>query len=81
VAYVKELSQQPPIQWVPGALSQGVKRPWREGDHSLPSSAEVKGVEPYLHSLNTHSWRGAQLKHSDMKRARKTTETLSGDSW
>jgi hypothetical protein len=33
---------QPPIQWVPGALSLGVKRPGREADHSPPSSAEVK---------------------------------------
>jgi hypothetical protein len=43
---------QPPIQWIPGAPSLGVKRPGREADHSHPSSAEVKGcVEPYLHSL------------------------------
>jgi hypothetical protein len=33
---------QSPIKWVPGALSLGVKRPGREADHSLPSSAEVK---------------------------------------
>jgi hypothetical protein len=33
---------QPPMQWVPGALSLGVKRPGREADHSSPSSAEVK---------------------------------------
>jgi small neutral amino acid transporter SnatA (MarC family) len=33
---------QPPIQWVPGVLSQGVKRPVHEADHSLPSRAEVK---------------------------------------
>jgi hypothetical protein len=33
---------QPPIQWVPGVLSLGVKRLGREADHSLPSSAEVK---------------------------------------
>jgi hypothetical protein len=33
---------QPPIQWVPGALPLGVKRPGREADHSPPSSAEVK---------------------------------------
>jgi hypothetical protein len=35
---------QPPIQWVPGALSRGggVKRSRRESDHSSPSSAEVK---------------------------------------
>jgi hypothetical protein len=42
---------QPPIQWVPGALSLGVKRPGRETDHSPPSSAEVKECqELYLHS-------------------------------
>jgi hypothetical protein len=33
---------QPPIQWVPGALSLGVKRLGREADHSPRSSAEVK---------------------------------------
>jgi hypothetical protein len=55
---------QPPIQWAPGALSLGVKRPVREADHSPLSSAEVKGVELYLHSPNTPSWRGAQ-KHRD----------------
>jgi hypothetical protein len=33
---------QPPIQWVPGSLSLGVKRLGREADHSPPSSAEVK---------------------------------------
>jgi hypothetical protein len=30
---------QPPIQWVPGAPSLGVKRPGREADHSPESSA------------------------------------------
>jgi hypothetical protein len=33
---------EPPIQWLKGALSLGVKRPGREADHSSPSSAEVK---------------------------------------
>jgi hypothetical protein len=33
---------QPPIQWVPVALSLRVKRPGREADHSPLSSAEVK---------------------------------------
>jgi len=48
------------------ALSLGVKRPGREADHSPPSSAEVKEcVELYLHSPNTPSWRGVQLKHRD----------------
>jgi hypothetical protein len=32
----------PPIQWVTGALSLGVKRPGHEADHSPPSSTEVK---------------------------------------
>jgi hypothetical protein len=45
------VATQPPIQWVPGALFLGVKRPVREADHSPPSSAEVKEcVELYLHS-------------------------------
>jgi hypothetical protein len=34
----------PPIHWVPGALSVGVKRPERETDHLPPSSAEVKNA-------------------------------------
>jgi hypothetical protein len=51
---------QPPIQWVPGALSLGVKQQVGEGDHSPPSSAEVnEWVELHLHSPNTSSWRGA----------------------
>jgi len=33
---------QPPIQWVTGVLSLGVKRPGREAERSPPSSAEVK---------------------------------------
>jgi hypothetical protein len=38
---------QPPIQWVPGALSPGVKRQEREADHSRPASAEVKKIWIY----------------------------------
>jgi hypothetical protein len=37
----------PPIQWVPGALSLGVKWPGREADHSFPSRAEVKNAWSY----------------------------------
>jgi hypothetical protein len=33
---------QPPIQWVRGALSLGVKRSGREADHSPPYSADIK---------------------------------------
>jgi hypothetical protein len=50
---------QPPIQWVPGGLSVGVKRLGREADHSHPSSAEVKNggaIPPLLH---VSSWRSA----------------------
>jgi hypothetical protein len=39
---------QPPIQWVPGALSLWVKWPGLEADYSPPS--------------NIHPWRGAQLR-------------------
>jgi hypothetical protein len=35
-------STQPSLQWVPGALSLGVKRPGCEADHSHPSNAEVR---------------------------------------
>jgi hypothetical protein len=40
-------STQPPIQWVPGALSPVVNRPGREADHSPPASAEVKEMWIY----------------------------------
>jgi hypothetical protein len=57
---------QPPIQWVPGAISLRMKRSGREADHSPPSSAKVKEcVELDLHSPNTPSWCGSQLKHRD----------------
>jgi hypothetical protein len=38
---------QPPIQWVPGAISPRVKRSGREADHSPPTSAEVKNTWIY----------------------------------
>jgi hypothetical protein len=64
--YLMEGPTQPPIQWVPGALSLGVKRPGRETDHSPSSSAELKEwVEIYLHSPNTPAWRVAQFKHKE----------------
>jgi hypothetical protein len=45
------VSTQLPIQWIPGALSLGIKRPVREADHSSPSSAEVKNA---WSSTSTH---------------------------
>jgi hypothetical protein len=38
---------QPAIQWVPGALSPGIKRQERETDYSSPTSAEVKKIWIY----------------------------------
>jgi hypothetical protein len=51
---------QTPIQWVPGALSLGIKRPGREADLSPPYSA----ILPLPQCAFT-SWRGARLKHRD----------------
>jgi hypothetical protein len=39
---------QPLYEWVPEALSLGVKLPAREADHSPPSSAEVKNMSYIL---------------------------------
>jgi hypothetical protein len=53
---------QPPIQWVPGALSLEVKWLGHEVDHPPPSSAELKEcVELHLHSPSTPSVK----KHRD----------------
>jgi hypothetical protein len=38
---------QPPIQWVLGALSLGVKWHWCEADHSPPSSVKAKNAWRY----------------------------------
>jgi hypothetical protein len=38
---------QPPVQWLPGALSLGVKRPGREADHAPSASAEAKKMWIY----------------------------------
>jgi hypothetical protein len=39
-----------PIQWEPGALSLGLKRPGCEADHTPSSSTEVECLKLYLHS-------------------------------
>jgi hypothetical protein len=41
---------QPPNQQVSGALSLGVKRPWREAGHSPLPSAEVKNEWSYTYT-------------------------------
>jgi hypothetical protein len=51
---------QPPIQWVPEALSPGAKRQGREADHSPPASDEVKKIWFYIYPLRyTPSWGSA----------------------
>jgi hypothetical protein len=40
-------STQPPLQWVPGALSLEVKQPGHEADHSALSSAKAKNARNY----------------------------------
>jgi hypothetical protein len=57
----------PPVRWVPGTLSLGVKRPGREADHSPQSSDEIKGwVELYLHSpIRLHGVVLSLKKHRD----------------
>jgi hypothetical protein len=57
---------QPPIQWVPGTLSLGVKRPGREVDHLPLSGAEVKimrGALPPLPQYVFMTW--CLVKHRD----------------
>jgi hypothetical protein len=57
---------QPPIQWVPGNLSLGVKWHGCEADHLPPSKCQAQEcMEQYLHSLNTPSWCGSKSKHKD----------------
>jgi hypothetical protein len=57
----------PPTQWVPGALSLGVKRPGREADHSRPSSAEVKNTWSYTSTPQYFIMAWCLVKHRDNK--------------
>jgi len=54
-------SYPPPIQWIPGAPSLGVKWPKREADYSPSSSAEVKNAWSYTSIPYTSSCRGYYL--------------------
>jgi hypothetical protein len=61
---------QPPIHWVPGAISAGVKWPVPEANHVSPSSVEVKNawsytspppyfaISRYLYTYRKSLWRG-----------------------
>jgi len=50
---------QPPSQWVPGALSSGVKWPGHEPDHLPPFTAEVKNSWNYTCTPPMSSLHGA----------------------
>jgi hypothetical protein len=54
---------QPPFQWVQGPHIPGVKRPWREADHSPPCNAEVKNVWSYTSIPSTFSRCDAYLNN------------------
>jgi hypothetical protein len=58
---------QPPLQWVPGALSPEGRRPGRETDHSPPSSAEVKNEWSYTSTprIRLHGVVLSYEKHRD----------------
>jgi hypothetical protein len=56
---------QPPIQWVRGTLSRGVKRQGSESDHSPPSSAEVKNEWRYTSTLQYAFMAWCSVKHMD----------------
>jgi hypothetical protein len=56
---------QPPIQWVPGALFMGVKRPGREANHQLLSSAEFKEAWRYTSNRPIRLMEWYLVKHKD----------------
>jgi hypothetical protein len=56
---------QPPIQWVPGALSLGVKQLGHEAYHLSPSSAKVKNVWSYTPTPHYVFMAWCLVKHRD----------------
>jgi hypothetical protein len=56
---------QPPIQWLPGALSLGVKRLGSEADHWPPSSAKVKKAWSYTSTPQYVFMVWCLVKHRD----------------
>jgi hypothetical protein len=57
---------QPPVRWVPGALSLGMRRPVREADHPTPSSAEVKNAWSYNSTPQYAFMAWCLVKHRDI---------------
>jgi hypothetical protein len=74
-------STQPSIQWVPGALSSGVKRPGGAAHHSPSTSAEVKKMWVYTSTPHAPSWRSVcLLKQRDNFTFLWLEENISGNS-
>jgi len=72
----------PPIQWVPGVLIPGIKRPVREADHSPASSDEVKYPRSSTHSLtsalNGGEWSASRPGHFTSREKAPGTHWLGG---
>jgi hypothetical protein len=67
---------QPRIEWVPVAVSLGVKRPGREANHSPPSSAEVTPTPPLPNKPSWGKeiqWEGVNWIHLAQDRIRRRT--------
>jgi hypothetical protein len=56
---------EPPIHWVPGTLSLGLKCPRCEADYSAPSSAEVKNAWSYTSTPQYVFMAWCLVKHRD----------------
>jgi hypothetical protein len=55
----------PPIQWVPGTFSLGIRWPGRDANHSPPVNAEVKNEWSYTSSLPYVFMPWCIVKHRD----------------
>jgi hypothetical protein len=68
------------MQWEPETFSLGTKGPGREGDHSSPSSAEVKNDGAiYTCTPHTSSWRllfFSEIKTRDLLNVKRDSQRL-----
>jgi hypothetical protein len=52
-----------PAHWVPMAVTQGVQRPERGGDHSYPSDSKIMNARSCTCTIHTPSWRCDYLSY------------------
>jgi hypothetical protein len=57
----KKVEYHCPTQWIPGAVSIGVKLQKREANHSSPSIADDKNFGATVRFHNMPSWRATYL--------------------